>query len=336
LQVQVDLAAAQRYGIRPGDVRRAAATLMSGLLAGNLYENQEVFDVVVWGTPAARQDVASVGSLPIDTPSGGHVPLRDVATVRVAKYPPAIKHEDVSRYVDVTAEVSGRGLGSVQRDTADRVQTLAFPLEHHAEVLDEPGRQHGAGWISLLLLTVLIGMFLLLQASTGSWRIATMLLVLLPLAAVGGALGAGLTAGVVSAGALIGLLVGLGVMVRNGILQVDRYQSLAAEGGTDLRTVVVQGTRDRVVPVLLTAAVLAAAVLPFAILGNSAGVEILHPFAVVVLGGLVSSTVVSLFVLPASYLRLAPAIVPEIVPDEPAEPAADHEKEEEEVPDATK
>jgi Cu/Ag efflux pump CusA len=256
--------------------------------------------------------------------------------VRVAKYPPAIKHEDVSRYVDVTAEVSGRGLGSVQRDTADRVQTLAFPLEHHAEVLDEPGRQHGAGWISLLVLTVLIGMFLLLQASTGSWRIATMLLVLLPLAAVGGALGAGLTAGVMSAGALIGLLVGLGVMVRNGILQVDRYQSLAAEGGTDLRTVVVQGTRDRVVPVLLTAAVLAAAVLPFAILGNSAGVEILHPFAVVVLGGLVSSTVVSLFVLPASYLRLAPAIVPEIVPDEPAEPAADHEKEEEEVPDATK
>jgi Cu/Ag efflux pump CusA len=332
LQVQVDLAAAQRYGIRPGDVRRAAATLMSGLLAGNLYENQEVFDVVVWGTPAARQDVASVGSLPIDTPSGGHVPLRDVATVRVAKYPPAIKHEDVSRYVDVTAEVSGRGLGSVRRDTADRVQTLAFPLEHHAEVLDEPGRQHGAGWLSLLVLTVLIGMFLLLQASTGSWRIAAMLLVLLPLAAVGGALSAELTAGVVSAGALIGLLVGLGVMVRNGILQVDRYQSLAAEGGTDLRTVVVQGTRDRVVPVLLTASVLAAAVLPFAILGNSAGVEILHPFAVVVLGGLVSSTVISLFVLPASYLRLAPAIVH----DEPAEPAADHEKEQEEVPDVTK
>jgi Cu/Ag efflux pump CusA len=319
LQVQVDLAAAQRYGIRPGDVRRASATLLSGLLAGNLYENQEVFDVVVWGTPESRQNLASIGSLPIDTPSGSYVPLRDVATVRMATSPPVIKHEDVSRYVDVTAKVSGRGLGSVQRDAADRVHTLAFPLEHHAEVLDEPGREAGTGWVPLLALTILAGLFLLLQASTGSWRIAALVLVLLPLAALGGALCATLTGGMESAGALIGLLVGLGVMVRNGILQVDRYQSLIAGGGTDLRTVVVQGTRERFVPVLFTASVLAAAVLPFAILGNSAGVEILRPLAAVVLGGLVSSTVVSLFVLPAMYLRLAP--------DVPAQPALHEEQE---------
>ena len=210
----------------------------------------------------------------------------------------------------------------MQRDAADRVHTLAFPLEHHAEVLDEPGRQPGAGWIPLLVLTVLAGMFLLLQASTGSWRIAAVLLVLLPLAAVGGALSAELTEGEVSAGALIGLLLGVGVMVRNGILQVDRYQRLTAEGGTDLRKVVVQGTRERVVPVLFTASVLAAAVLPFAILGNSAGVEILRPLAVAVLGGLVSSTLISLFVLPALYLRLAPTH------EVPAQPSPDDEREE--------
>jgi Cu/Ag efflux pump CusA len=237
----------------------------------------------------------------------------------MAKAPPVIKHEDVSRYVDVTADVSGRGLGSVQRDAADRVHTLTFPLEHHAEVLDEPGRQADAGWIPLLALTVLAGLLLLLQASTGSWRIAALLLVLLPLAALGGALSAALTDGIESVGALIGLLLGLGVMVRNGILQVDRYQRLKAEGGTDLRAVVVQGTRERVVPVLFTASVLAAAVLPFAILGTAAGVEILRPLAAVVLGGLVSSTVVSLFVLPAMYLRLAP--------DVPAQPAPHKEQE---------
>ena len=325
LQIQVDLAAAQRYGIRPGDVRRASATLLSGLLAGNLYENQEVFDVVVWGTPASRENLASVGSLPIDTPSGGYVPLRDVATVRMATSPPVIKHEDVSRYVDVTADVGGRGLGSVQRAAAARVQTLAFPLEHHAEVLDQPGRRSGTAWIPLLALTALAGLFLLLQASTGTWRIAAMLLVLLPLAALGGALSAALTGGLESVGALIGLLVGLGVMVRNGLLQVDRYLRLTAEGGTDLRTVVIQGTRERVVPVLFTASVLAAAVLPFAILGNAAGVEILRPLAAVVLGGLVTSTVVSLFVLPALYLRLAA--------DVPAQPAL---PEEQEAPDVAK
>jgi Cu/Ag efflux pump CusA len=307
LQIEVNLAAAQRHGIKPGDVRRAAATLLSGLLVGNLYEQQKVFDVVVWGAPATRASLASVPNLLIDTPSGGHVRLGEVASVRVASSPTVIRHNDVSRSIDVTADVRGRSLGSVTREVQSRVRALSFPLEHHAEVIDALAPQRSANRRLLgLVLAAVVGVFLLLQAATDSWRVATLLFLLVPLAAVGGVLTAPLAGGVMSAGALLGLLLVLGVFVRNSLLLLAHYRTRAEEGETPGRGLVLAGTREMAVPLLVATVAIAVAVLPFVVFGSLAGEEILHPLAVVVLGGLVTSTLLTLFVLPALYLRVAP------------------------------
>lgn len=305
LQVEVDLERAQRAGVRPGDVRRTAATLMSGLLAGNLYQQQKVFDVVVWGTPAVRQNLSSVENLLIDTPDGRQVRLRDVASVHMGSSPPAIRHEDVSRYLDVTADVSGRSLGSVKTDVRDRLRALSYPLEYHAEVLDGGAVRVGGvdARVLGLALAALVAAFLLLQALSRSWRIAALLCVLIPWGAVGGVLVSPLAGGLTSMGALLGLVAVLAVCVRHTVLLVDRVQNGAEEGPADGASVVLEATRDLLAPVLLASCALAAAVLPFVVFGDVLGAENLRPMAVVVLGGLVTSTLLTLFVVPALYIR---------------------------------
>ena len=135
MEVEVDLAKAKVLGIKPGDVRRAAATMLSGLRVGSLFEDQKVFDVVVWSTPDTRSSLSGVQDLLIDTPDGGHVRLGDVATVRVRATPPVIEHRDISRFVDVTANVNGRNVGKVADRVKERLATVSYPVEYHAELL---------------------------------------------------------------------------------------------------------------------------------------------------------------------------------------------------------
>jgi Cu/Ag efflux pump CusA len=261
---------------------------------------------VVWGSPTIRHDVTGVKQLVIDTPSGGHVRLGQVADVRLAPYPVVIKHQGISRTLDVTADVSGRSLGAVTQDVTDRVQAMTFPLEYHAEVVggnaalqSSDRRMLGFG------LAALIGIYLLFQAATGSWRVATLLMVTIPLAAVGGLVAGYLAGGIMSVGALLGLLLVLALATRQGLVLVDRYTHLARESEADGPARVLRGTRDRLVPVLLTTLTVAAALLPFALTGDIPGTEIMHPVAVVALGGLVTATVVTLMVIPSLYLRFA-------------------------------
>ncbi|MGW1508332.1 efflux RND transporter permease subunit [Streptomyces sp. NPDC002394] len=309
LEVKVDLAAARSHGIKPGDVRRTAATYFSGLPVGSLYEEQKVFDVVVWGSPATRSAPENVRNLLLDTPNGGHVRLGDVAAVRVTPYPTVIRHDATSRSLDVVAGVSGRDLNSVLDDVRSRVQAMPMPYEYHAEVQSDVAHQQSQDLrIAGLVLAVLLGAFLLLQAAFDSWRAATLVLLALPLAGVGGVLTAFAVGGVMSIGALGGLLLVLGIAVRNLVLLVRGYQETEPrEDGTVDPRRIVDATRDRVGPVLLTALATAVAVLPAVVLGTVEGMEVLHPLAVVVLGGLVTSTLVTLFIVPALYLRFYPS-----------------------------
>ncbi|MFI8763400.1 efflux RND transporter permease subunit [Streptomyces sp. NPDC053792] len=305
LEVKVDLGAAQGHGIKPGDVRRTAATYFSGLPVGSLYEEQKVFDVVVWGSPATRSAPQNVQNLLIDTPNGGHVRLGDVAAVRVTPYPTVIEHDATSRSLDVVADVNGRDLNSVLDDVRSRVQAMPMPYEYHAEVQSDVAHQQSQDLrIAGLVVAALLGTFLLLQAAFGSWRAATLVLLALPLAGVGGVLTAFAVGGVMSIGALGGFLLVLGIAVRNLVLLVRGYQETEprADGTVDPQRIV-DATRDRVGPVLLTALATAVAVLPAVVLGTVEGMEVLHPLAVVVLGGLVTSTLVTLFIVPALYIR---------------------------------
>ncbi|MEJ2554626.1 MAG: efflux RND transporter permease subunit [Anaerolineae bacterium] len=315
LEIEVDLASAQRYGVKPGDVRRAAATLLSGIQVGSLFEQQKVFDVVVWGAPEIRDSLADVGDLLIDTPRGGHVRLKEVADVRIASSPTVIKREAVSPYLDVGFNVQGRAARAVTSDVQAAIQNFAFPLEYHAEVLNDfAARQATQRRILIAGIIALIGIFLLLQASYRSWALAAAVLVTLPAALAGGVLAAFLGGGgLLSLGLLAGLLTILGIALRNSTMLISHYQHLEEqEGETFGPKLVLRGAQERLAPILMTALATGLALLPFVIFGNIPGHEIVRPIAIVVLGGLVTSTLTNLFILPALYLRFGASREPDL------------------------
>jgi len=305
LEIEVDLASAQTHGIKPGDVRRAAAILLSGLQVGSLFEEQKVFDVVVWGVPEIRNSVTDVRELLIETPGGEPVRLGDVADVRLTSAPIVINRYGVSPYLDVAFDVGGRDAPAVTRDVQTALQNFPFALEYHAEVLGDYAAGQAAQQRMLLTGAVaVIGIFLLLQAAYGSWRLAVVAILTLPVALVGGVLAALLGGGALSLASLFGLLTVLGIAVRNGIVMTSHFQYLEQrEGETFGPELVLRGARERLGPILTTALTTALALVPFVLFGDSPGFEIVRPMAIVILGGLVTSTLLDLFVLPILYLR---------------------------------
>ena len=316
--VEVSLAKAQRYGIKPGDVRRAEAAYLQGIVVGSLFEKQKLYDVVVRGTPGLSRSLSDIGRLLIDTPNGGHVRLGAVADVRVRPTLQSIPRESSSRRIDVTADVSGRDLGAVQDDVKRRIRNLTFPLEYHAEVIGNATGTRASAWrLAAFGLVAAIGIFLLLQSAFGSWRLAAALGASLPLALVGGELAALIAGGTVSLGALAGFLAVFAIAARNGVSMVTHCQRLERhEDQTHGPELVMRGARDRLAPILMTGSGTAFMMLPLLVLGNRPGYEVVHPMAIVVVGGLVTSTLLSLFVVPALYLRFgggAPsAMAPEL------------------------
>jgi Cu/Ag efflux pump CusA len=319
--IRVNLGSAQRYGLRPGDVRREATTLTSGLVVGNLYERSKIFDVVVWGTPGTRSNLTGLGNLLIDTPSGRQVPLKDVAQVRVQAEPAAIAHDDVQRDVAVTARVTGDPT-AVVAGVRSRIAALPMPYEYHAEVSGNAtvmrsdlirGLAYGG--------VALIGVFLLLQAAVASWRRGVLLLVSLPLSVVGGLLTAPLAGGLWSVGSIAGLFAVFALAVRGAVLlgrlTVDEERSGRATAGL----AVLAAARERAVPLLQTVLVTAAVLLPAAFAGSRAGLEFLHPLAVTMLGGLVSLLVVQGYVLPALLAATAGRAARPQPPGQPAPPS---------------
>ena len=316
LEIEVDLERAQRHGIKPGDVRRAEATLLQGIQVGSVFEEQKVFDVIVQGVPGIRRSVSSVPNLLIDAPEGGHVRLGEVADVRVAPTPAVILRDAVSRYVDIEANVSGRSLDSVANDVEARLADVTFPLEYHAEVLRETTGEEIKGAQMLAFgIAAAVAAFLLLQAAFGSWRLAMLAFGTLPVALVGGLVAALIDGAELALGSLIGFLALLGLAARAGVLLIGRLQDLEREEVHAPRFLLVQrGARERLSPVLTSASAIAVGMLPFVIAGAEPGLEIINPMATVILGGLVTSTLVSLFVLPVLYLRFGAGPRPEGAP----------------------
>ena len=303
VEVEVDLAKAKRYGLKPGDVRRAAATMLAGLEVGSLFEQQKVFQVTVWSTPDSRASLTSIKNVVIDTPSGGHVRLEDVADVRIAPTPTVIQRDAVSRRIEIGLDVSGRDPGSVVAEINRRLAATHFPLEYHAEVVGDyksadtlHQRMFGAG------LAAAIGIVLLLQAAFQSWRLAGLVFLMLPVALSGGVLAAFLAQDGMSLGAFAALLAVLAIAARRIISLVERYQALEREGVAPGVALVVRGSSERLAATVVPAIVTAVALLPLIVTGTIAGQEIAHPIAVIVLGGLVTSTLVVAFLVPAVYL----------------------------------
>jgi Cu/Ag efflux pump CusA len=286
-------------------VRRSETTLLQGIQVGSVFEQQKVFEVMVQGAPETRRNPASVRNLLIDRPSGGHVRLGQVADVRVARTPAVIERDAVSRYIDVEADVSGRSLDSVAGEVETRLAKLDFPIEYHAQVLKEAtGEEVGMPTVFAFAFAAAIAILLLFQAGMGSWRLAAIAFLTLPVAVAGGVLGPLLDGAEISLGSWIGFLALLGLAARAGMLLVGRFQDLERTGAEIFGPALVRrGAGDRLLPVLTSAAAVVAVMLPFAVMGGIPGLEVVHPMAMVIVGGLVTSTFVSLIVMPALYLR---------------------------------
>jgi CzcA family heavy metal efflux pump len=303
--VEPDLAASRRLGLTPGTIRRQASTLIASEEVGDIFNGGRAYDVHVTAIPSARDSVTDVENLPIDTPSGGRVRLGDVADVRVAPTPNAIEREQQSRRIDVGANVQGRDLAAVVADVDDLLEDVSFDRGYHAEVLGESSELNAAQNRLLLFgLAAAFGILLLLHTAFRSFRLALVTFALLPMALVGGALAVWVTDGVVSLGSLVGFLTVFGIAARNGILMVSHFQRLeAVEGQAFGPDLVLRGASERLAPILMTALATGLALVPLVVAGSIPGHEIEHPMAIVILGGLVTSTLLNLFVLPSLYAR---------------------------------
>jgi CzcA family heavy metal efflux pump len=319
IQVQVELDKAAAVGLKPGDVRRAAATLVHGEEVGDLFRDGKAYDVNVWSTPATRANLDSIRNLPIDTPSGQHVHLGDVAQVRVLPAANEVKRENASRRIDVGADVRGRALGDVAHDVQQRLNAVPMPLGYHAELLGEYAeRQAAQSTLFTFAIATALGIFLLLAVSFGNVRLAILAFVTLPTALVGGALAAYAGGGVVSLGSLVGFFTVFGIAARNGIMLINHYQHLERfEGEAFGPQMILRGARERLSPILMTAFATGLAIVPLVIAGDIPGHEIEHPMAVIILGGLFTSTLLNLFVVPAIYLRFGRSAEP-VLRTEPA------------------
>jgi len=305
IEVTTNMEAAQRYGIKPGDVRRAAATIVAGNEVGDVFYGDRAYDVQVWGTPNTRQSAASVGELLIDAAWRDRVQLKDVADITIKPSPNIITRENFRRRIDVGLNARGRDLASVVSDVKERLAGIQFPLEYNAEILGKYAEsQNAKREVLVYSLAAAIGIVLLLQVVFSSWRLAILSFVTLPSALVGGILALFLGNGIVSLGALVGFLTVFGIAARNTILLIHHCQHLEKyEGETFGSKLVLRGAKERLAPILMTAATAGLGLVPLVIVGDVPGQEIVLPTAIVILGGLVTSTLLTLFVVPSLYLR---------------------------------
>jgi CzcA family heavy metal efflux pump len=311
LEVEVNLAAAQRYGVKPGDVRRAAATLVSSEEVGDVFSTGKAYDVHVYSTPETRSSVNDIMALPIDTPNAGPVQLSQLARVQIVPTANRIAHENGARLITIGANVEGRDLGAAVADVQAALGRIDFPQAYHPELLGEYAeRQAAENRLLLFAIGAAIGIFLLLQASYGNTRLAMLSFLTLPSALVGGLLGAYIGGGILSLGSLVGFFTVLGIAARNGIMMINHFQHLERyEGEPFGPALVARGARERLSPILMTALATGLALVPLVLAGDLPGAEIEHPMAFVILGGLVTSTLLNLFILPSLYLRFAkPAV----------------------------
>ncbi|MBZ0189078.1 MAG: CusA/CzcA family heavy metal efflux RND transporter [Candidatus Obscuribacterales bacterium] len=299
--IKIDRSKAARYGLNISHLTTTIEAAFNGLIVSQIVEQQRTFDLVVRFQPQFKADIDSLSTILIDTPSGARVPLNTVAVIEIGTSPNTIRHENVSRYVVVQANVSEADLGGVIDKLRSQIsQQIHLPAGYYIIYGGQFEAQEKATQ-QLVLLSVLaiVGIFLLLLMAFGNAKAAALVLLNLPLALIGGIWAIVLTGGLLSVGSLLGFITLFGISTRNGIMLVMHFRHLLLEGLSfeeSLRT----GALDRLSPVLMTALTAALGLLPIAILGGS-GRELEQPLAIVILGGMLSSTALTLIVMPALF-----------------------------------
>ncbi|MFB2920690.1 efflux RND transporter permease subunit [Aerosakkonema funiforme] len=310
VQIQFDREAAARYGLTIGELSETIETALNGRVVSQVLEQQQTFDLVVWLQESYRNDIEVIRNLLVDTPNGQKIPLAQVAKIDYGTGANTINRENVSRFIVVSSNVAGRDLGSAIKDIRDKVkQEVQLPSGYYIEYGGQFEAQEGA--TKTLFLAgglAFVAIAVLLYFAVKSIPATLMILVNLPLALIGGVISIALTSGIISVASMVGFITLFGVAARNGLLLVDNYNNKLAEG-IPLKEVLLEGSMERLAAILMTALSSALGMVPLTI-AIGAGKEILQPLAVVVLGGLITSTALTLLVLPALYSQFGRFLVP--------------------------
>ena len=304
--VRFDRGAIARYGLRVGDVAESIETAFDGHMVTQVLEGQSAFDLVVRYDVSTLESFEALQETLIATPTGARVPLHALAEIRRDRGPNTISRENVQRKIVVMCNVAGRDLNSVVSDIREGVrESVDLPRGYHVEYGGQfESAEEASRTLALLGLAAVMGIFLLLYVALRAVRDAFLVMVNLPLALVGGVAGVFLSGGILSVASIIGFITVFGIATRNGIMMVSHIHHLMEEEGVrDLVTAVRRGAMERLAPILMTALAAGLALVPLALSGGQPGSEIQTPMAIVILYGLLSSTVLNMIVVPALYLR---------------------------------
>jgi CzcA family heavy metal efflux pump len=305
VQVNMNRQAAAAVGLTADDVAETVDVAFNGHIPTQVLEEQRTYDVVVRFDDSARESVETIAATLVDTPTGAKVPLGQVAEVRVDQGPNTINRENVQRRIIVQANVADRDLGSVIDDVRAAVaRNVSLPQGYFVQYGGQfESQQKASRQILVLSVVAIAGIFLLLFFALRSARSALLVMANLPLALIGGVVMVFLAGGTLSIASLVGFITLFGIATRNGIMLITHYQHLMEQEGVAFRDAIVQGSMERLSPILMTALVMGVGLIPLAMGVGEPGKEIQQPMAVVILGGIVTSTFLNMVVIPALYLK---------------------------------
>lgn len=302
LQIRADRTALAKYGITMEEFNRFVSLAFSGEKISDIYEGQRRFDVVLRLGSDYTESVEGVRNALIDTHDGGKVPLSQVAEIVSTSGPSSVSRENVQRKLVVSANVSGRDVGSVVEDVRKTIESeIHLPEGYRIEYGGQFESSRSANrTLALATVLALVVIFILLYLEFKDVSLAALVICSLPFAVIGGMFAVRVSSGVISIPSTIGFITLLGIAVRNGVLMVSRYRTLGS-GGLSVRESVMAGSADRLNPILMTALTSALALIPMVLASDKSGNEIQSPMAIVVLGGLLTSTLLNIFILPIMY-----------------------------------
>ena len=304
LRVRVDPERAAQYGLPSGEVAVTLQTARVGRTVGQVIEGQVAFPLVMRYPRVPSSDLDAIAQTPIESPDGAQVPLAAVAEIQRDRGPNFIMRENVQRRIVVQCNVAGRDLRSVVNDIKTRVAAnmqlpQGYRIEYGGQFESEAHASSQLGWLSL---GVVVGIFFILSTAFRSSRDAVLIMVNLPLAAIGGVVGVYLAGGVLSVASIVGFITLFGIATRNGIMLISHVRHLQEhESVTDFRDAIVRGATERLVPILMTALAAGLALVPIATSAGEPGSELQAPMAMVILFGLATSTALNMIVVPVLY-----------------------------------
>ncbi len=305
IQIKFNRTNMARYGLSAHDVAENIEVAFQGKVVSNILEGQRSFEVVLKYENKFRESLESIKRTIIDTPVGQKIPLQQVADIRYEKGPNFISREDVQRKIVVHCNVAGKDLRSVVSNIESEISSkLNIPPDYYINFGGQfESEEKASKTILIVSLISLLSIFVLLAISYHSIKSAMLIIINLPLALIGGIVAVFLSGGILSVPSLVGFVTLLGIATRNGIMLISHYNHLMKEEKKTLYEAVIQGSLERLIPILMTALTTSLALIPLALRGNAPGNEIQSPMAIVILGGLITATFLNMIVMPVLFHR---------------------------------